>query len=204
MDSMMEVVEAGGIPVYYKEQMVFVEAGRGVDGYKGVSTGKGGRFYGRISGLKKGGHIVVPLTFKTSTEAACERALYKSKLESNELAVPGPKGPRLARGTGIARLPPPRADCLSRSVCVPAQGRSRSQKRPRGLQPSSSTTWRTLQRSVPLPLLAWSLWPQRVPMSGRPQVASQCPPCMSVCRCHPILSNITSSLWSWPILCACE
>ena len=24
----------------------FVEAGRGVDGYKGVSTGKGGRFYG--------------------------------------------------------------------------------------------------------------------------------------------------------------
>ena len=45
MDSMMELVEAGGIPIYYKEQMVFVEAGRGVDGYKGVSTGKGGRFY---------------------------------------------------------------------------------------------------------------------------------------------------------------
>ena len=50
---MMEVVEAGGFPVYYKGQMVFVEAGRGADGYKGISTGKGGRFYGRISGLKK-------------------------------------------------------------------------------------------------------------------------------------------------------
>ena len=82
----MEVVEAGGIPVYYKEQMVFVEAGRGVGGFKGVSPGKGGRFYGRIGGLKKGGHISVPGTYKTSAEAACERALYKSKLESEELA----------------------------------------------------------------------------------------------------------------------
>ena len=200
----MEVVEAGGFPVYYKGQMVFVEAGRGADGYKGISTGKGGRLYGRISGLKKGSNVVVPLTFKTSTEAACERALYKSKLESNELAVPGPKGPRLARGTGDARLQLPRADCLSPSVCVPAQGRSPSQRRPRGLQPRSSMTWRTLQHRVALPHLAWPLWPQPVPISGRPQVASQYLPCMSVCRCHPILSNITSSLWSWPILCACE
>ena len=105
----MEVVEAGGFPVYYKGQMVFVEAGRGADGYKGISTGKGGRYYGRISGLKKGGHVVVPLTFKTSAEAACERALYKTKLESKELTAPGPKGPRLARGTGDARPQPPRA-----------------------------------------------------------------------------------------------
>ena len=106
---MMELVEAGGFPLYYKGQMVFVEAGRGVDGFKGVSPGKGGRFYGRIGGLKKGGHISVPGTYATSAEAAAERALYKSKLESKELAIPGPKGPRLARGTGSARLQPPRA-----------------------------------------------------------------------------------------------
>ena len=201
---MMELVEAGGFPLYYKGQMVFVEAGRGVDGFKGVSPGKGGRFYGRIGGLKKGGHISVPGTYNTSAEAAAERALYKTKLESKELTAPGPKGPRLARGTGDACLQLPRADCLSPSACVPAQGRSPSQRRPRGLQPRSSTTSRTLQCSVTLPRPAWPLWPQRFPSFSRPQVASQCQLCMFVCRCHPTLSNITSSLWSWPILCACE
>ena len=115
---MMELVEAGGFPLYYKGQMVFVEAGRGVDGFKGVSPGKGGRFYGRIGGLKKGGHVSVPGTYKTSAEAAAERALYKTKLESKELTAPGPKGPRLARGTGATLARSRRVQCDSSCACA--------------------------------------------------------------------------------------
>ena len=197
---MMELVEAGGFPLYYKGQMVFVEAGRGVDGFKGVSPGKGGRFYGRIGGLKKGGHVSVPGTYKTSAEAAAERALYKTKLESKELTAPGPKGPRLARGTGDA--PPAAAACsVTHRVLVPAQERLPSQRRPRGSQPRSRATWRTLQGSMELPPLPWSL--QRL-SSGRPQVACVCRLSMCACRCHRTLSKRMGSMWRWPAPCACE
>jgi hypothetical protein len=86
--------------VFYKGELIYPEFSESETGYKGISKGKNGRYYGRITGLKNHGHVSVPRTFSTAEEAAAERAVFKLKLERQELAMPVPKPGRTPRGTG--------------------------------------------------------------------------------------------------------
>ena len=91
-------------PVVYKGTLIYLDFSGSGTGWKGVSKGKGGRFYARITGLKNHGHVSVPGTYETPEEAGAERALFKRKLELKEIALPVPKPGRLPRGTGTSRL----------------------------------------------------------------------------------------------------
>ena len=91
-------------PVVYKGTLIYPEYTGLETGWKGVSKGKGGRFYARITGMKNHGHVSVPGMHETAEEAAAERAYFKMKLERKELALPVPKPGRLPRGTSTSRL----------------------------------------------------------------------------------------------------
>ena len=136
-------------PVIYKGTLIYPEWS---SGWKGVSKGKGGRFYARITGLKLHGHVSVPGMYETAEEAALERALFKLKLERKELTMPIPKPGRVPRGTGT---PLPHVhDCPARvyhtTRCAPlcdrenrqAQARSKAceERRKRGAGPCEGLT----------------------------------------------------------------
>ena len=89
--------------VIYKGTLIYLDFSGSGTGWKGVSKGKGGRFYARITGLKNHGHVSVPGTYETPAEAAAERAFFKRKLERKEIAMPVPKPGRVQRGTGTPR-----------------------------------------------------------------------------------------------------
>ena len=108
-------------PVVYKGTLIYLDFSGSGTGWKGVSKGKGGRFYARITGLKNHGHVSVPGTYETPEEAGAERALFKRKLELKEIAMPVPKPGRVQRGTGTPR------PC----TCMPASHTHRTNQGPR-------------------------------------------------------------------------
>ena len=97
---MQSVDDAGG--AWYKGELLTVEFNKDFTGFKGISKGKGGRWYGRVTGLKNHGHVSVPGTYPTAEEAAKERALFLAKLERKEVDLPVPSKDRVPRGTGAA------------------------------------------------------------------------------------------------------
>ena len=167
--------------VIYKGTLIYPDYSGSGKYYKGVSKGKGGRFYARITGLNNHSHVSVPGMYETAEEAAAERAWFKQKLERLELAMPVPKPGRVPRGTGTL---PPAHVCIAITdlYCAPHMSQERLLKRSKQKGLSFSVGARRMRSNA---MRGPDHCSRAQELPDRRQEEDPCPPCPLGHRSHP-------------------